>query len=27
MHYYYIRALQQDNEIAWASPLWIHYEK
>jgi hypothetical protein len=27
IHYYYIRVLQQDNEIAWASPLWVHYEK
>jgi hypothetical protein len=27
MHYYYIRVLQRDNEIAWASPLWIDYEK
>jgi hypothetical protein len=22
-HYYYIRVLQKDGEIAWASPLWI----
>ena len=22
-HYYYIRVLQTDGEIAWASPLWI----
>jgi hypothetical protein len=26
-HYYYIRVLQRNNEIAWGSPLWIHYEK
>jgi hypothetical protein len=25
MHYYYIRVLQTDEEIAWASPLWIEY--
>jgi hypothetical protein len=24
-HYYYIRVLQADGEIAWASPLWIDY--
>jgi hypothetical protein len=23
MHYYYIRVLQTDGEIAWASPIWI----
>lgn len=22
-HYYYLRVLQEDGEIAWASPLWI----
>ncbi len=22
-HYYYIRVLQTDNEIAWASPIWV----
>ena len=22
-HYYYIRVLQTDNEVAWASPMWI----
>jgi hypothetical protein len=27
VHYYYIRVLQADNELAWASPLWIDYWK
>jgi hypothetical protein len=27
MHWYYIRVLQSDDEIAWASPMWIKYEK
>jgi hypothetical protein len=27
MHYYYIRILQQDGEIAWSSPMWIEYQK
>ncbi|MCI0459212.1 MAG: hypothetical protein L0Z62_19830 [Gemmataceae bacterium] len=27
VHYYYIRVLQADDEIAWASPLWIDYRK
>ena len=26
-HYYYIRVMQRDNEIAWASPLWINFVK
>jgi hypothetical protein len=26
VHYYYIRVQQADGELAWASPLWIHYE-
>lgn len=26
-HYYYIRVLQTDNEIAWASPMWIEFSK
>jgi hypothetical protein len=25
VHYYYIRVVQKDGEIAWASPLWIDY--
>ncbi len=27
VHYYYIRVLQDDGEIAWASPLWIDYRR
>jgi hypothetical protein len=27
MHYYYIRVLQADDEIAWASPMWIEMAK
>ena len=27
VHYYYIRVLQADDEIAWASPMWIDYAK
>jgi hypothetical protein len=27
VHYYYIRILQQDGEIAWSSPMWIDYRK
>jgi hypothetical protein len=27
VHYYYIRVLQTDGEIAWASPIWIDYRK
>jgi hypothetical protein len=26
-HYYYVRVQQADEELAWASPLWINYEK
>jgi hypothetical protein len=26
-HYYYIRVLQRDNEIAWASPIWVTLTK
>jgi hypothetical protein len=25
VHYYYVRVLQADEELAWASPLWIDY--
>ena len=25
VHYYYIRVMQKDGELAWASPLWIEY--
>jgi hypothetical protein len=27
MHYYYIRVVQTDQEIAWASPMWIDWAK
>jgi hypothetical protein len=27
VHYYYIRVIQDDGELAWASPLWIDYQK
>jgi hypothetical protein len=27
VHYYYIRVLQADDEIAWASPMWIEMTK
>jgi hypothetical protein len=26
-HYYYVRVVQQDDEIAWTSPMWIEYKK
>jgi hypothetical protein len=26
-HYYYVRAEQQDGELAWSSPMWIEYAK
>jgi hypothetical protein len=26
-HYYYIRVMQGDDEIAWSSPMWINYVK
>ncbi|HVA47918.1 MAG TPA: hypothetical protein VNH11_16230 [Pirellulales bacterium] len=26
LNYYYFRIQQDDGQIAWASPLWIHYE-
>jgi hypothetical protein len=26
-HYYYIRVQQTDGELAWASPMWIEFEK
>ena len=25
VHYYYVRAIQDDAEMAWGSPIWIHY--
>ena len=27
VHWYYIRVLQSDDEIAWGSPMWIEYTK
>jgi hypothetical protein len=27
VHYYYVRVLQEDGELAWASPLWVDYQK
>jgi hypothetical protein len=27
VHYYYVRVLQVDDELAWASPLWIDYAR
>ena len=24
-HYYYVRVIQEDNNMAWASPIWIDY--
>lgn len=27
VHYYYLRVVQENNEIAWASPLWIDYAR
>lgn len=26
-HYYYVRVVQQDGELAWSSPMWIEYVK
>src|SRR5262249_35132883 len=26
-HHYYIRVQQRDGELAWASPIWVTYEK
>ena len=25
-HYYYVRVIQADNNLAWASPIWIDYQ-
>lgn len=25
-HYYYVRVIQDDENMAWASPIWITYE-
>jgi hypothetical protein len=26
-HYYYVRVLQRDDELAWSSPIWIEFSK
>lgn len=26
LHYYYFRVLQEDGELAWSSPMWVHYK-
>jgi hypothetical protein len=26
VHYYYVRVLQKDGELAWTSPMWIDYQ-
>jgi len=26
LHMYYVRVMQQDGKMAWASPMWIRYE-
>ena len=25
LSWYYVRAIQDDGELAWASPLWVHF--
>ena len=25
MHYYYVRVIQEDNNMAWGSPIWVEY--
>jgi hypothetical protein len=27
VHTYYVRVLQEDQQIAWGSPMWIHFKK
>jgi len=24
LSWYYVRAIQEDGELAWASPIWVH---
>ena len=24
-HYYYVRVIQADDNMAWASPIWVHF--
>ncbi|MCS7166702.1 MAG: hypothetical protein RMI91_00045 [Gemmatales bacterium] len=26
LHYYYFRVMQEDGELAWSSPMWVHYK-
>ena len=26
-HYYYLRVLQSDGNMAWSSPIWVHYDR
>ncbi len=26
-HYYYVRVIQEDNNMAWGSPIWVDYKK
>jgi hypothetical protein len=26
LNYYYFRVLQDDGQVAWASPVWVNYE-
>ena len=25
-HYYYVRVIQEDNNMAWGSPIWVDYK-
>ncbi len=27
LSWYYVRLIQEDGEIAWGSPIWVHNEK
>ena len=27
MSYYYVRGEQEDGELVWISPVWIHYSR
>jgi len=27
LHYYYFRVMQTDGELAWSSPMWVHYKR
>ena len=26
-HYFYVRVIQEDNNMAWGSPIWVNYAK